>query len=154
MEFMNGCMEMDSGGDSDDNQFFMGSFTSEDKKKRDEVLKSIGVKECFEDGSISIDMKTCKGIGCQLCINACPTYALYWRAFPGEIAIIKELCIFCTACVWHCIVDDCIEVSRKRSNGEIERFSNPREVLKLLRNTDSKKIVERVKTRFPKVQVF
>jgi Na+-translocating ferredoxin:NAD+ oxidoreductase RNF subunit RnfB len=147
-------MEMDSSGDSDDNQFFMESFTREDKKKRDEVLKSVGAKEFFEDGSIWIDMKTCKGIGCQLCINACPTYALYWRAFPGEITIIKEICIFCTACVWNCIVDDCIQVSRKRSNGEIERFSNPRGVLKLLRSIDSKKWVERVKTRVPKVELF
>ena len=49
------------------------------KARREELLKSINVKEFFEEGSIKIDVKTCKGVECQLCIKACPTKALYLK---------------------------------------------------------------------------
>lgn len=127
--------------------FIVDSLSDEDKAKRSKSLHSMGVTELFEDGTISIDMPICKGIGCQLCIKACPTRALYWSAWPGEIRIIRELCVFCAACVWICTVDDCIKVRRKRTNGAIERFSNPRAVQKLLCNINLKKRAERVRTR-------
>jgi ferredoxin len=49
------------------------------REKRAQLLQSIGVKEFFEEGNIKIDMKTCKGVECKLCIKACPTNALYWK---------------------------------------------------------------------------
>ena len=97
------------------------------------------------EGGIRINKKTCEGVECKLCIEACPTYALYWES--GEVGIVEELCIFCTACVWNCIVDDCIHVRRKRSSGEVEEFSNPREVLKLLHKINAKERGGRVKSR-------
>ena len=127
--------------------FIVESLSDEDKTQRTKSLHSMGVTELFEDGAITIDMATCKGIGCQLCINACPTRALYWSAWPGEIRIKGELCVFCTACVWICTVDDCIKVRRKRTNGAIERFSNPREVQTLLCNINLIKRADRVRTR-------
>jgi ferredoxin len=119
----------------------------EKKEKRTELLKSMGVKEYFEEGSVKIDMKTCKGIECNLCVKACPTNALYWKT--GEIGIVEDLCVYCAACVFNCVVDNCIEVIRKRPNGKIERFSIPRDVLTLLRKIGSRKTSDRVRSRFP-----
>jgi NAD-dependent dihydropyrimidine dehydrogenase PreA subunit len=102
---------------------------SKEKKKREELLESAGVTEFFDGGSIEVDMKTCKGVECRLCIKACPTNALYWRA--GEVGVTKELCVYCAACVLNCIVDDCIKVERKRPDGTIEVFSKPADVLVL-----------------------
>lgn len=121
--------------------------TSEKREedRRTQLLKSIGIKEYFVEGSIHINKKTCEGLECKLCIEACPTHALYWGS--GEVGIVEELCIFCTACVWNCIVEDCIHVRRKRPNGEVEEFSNPREVLKLLHKINAKERGGRVKSR-------
>lgn len=119
----------------------------EKKTERTRLLQSMGVQECFEEGKITINMKTCKGVECKLCIEACPTNALYWKA--GEIGIVEDLCVYCAACVFSCIVDDCIQITRKRPNGKIEKFSSPRDVLKLLRHTGSEKTRDRVKSIFP-----
>jgi Fe-S-cluster-containing hydrogenase component 2 len=124
----------------------------EKREKRTELLKSIGVQEYFEEGSIKIDMKTCRGIECNLCVQACPTKALYWKA--GEIGIVEDLCVYCTACVFNCVVDNCIQVTRKRPNGKIEKFSTPRDVLTLLNNTGSGKRSERVRSRFPTAEDY
>jgi hypothetical protein len=46
-------------------------------------------------------------------------------------------------------VDDCIRVTRKRENGEIERFSTPRAFTMLEHSINAKKRLERVKAVFP-----
>ena len=122
------------------------------KEKRAELLRSVGVKEFFEDGSIKIDMKTCKGVECKLCIEVCPTNALYWKT--GEIGIIEELCVYCTSCVLNCMVDNCIEVKRKRPNGETEIFSKPQDVLILLDNINSRNRVKAIKILFPDEETY
>lgn len=125
------------------------------KKKREEkakLLESLGIKEYFEEGSIRINKRTCRGIECDLCIKACPTNALYWGY--GEVKIAEDLCIYCTACVLSCIVDNCIQVTRKRPNGTIERFSTPTEVLDFLNNINSKKRLEITNRRFPKLEDY
>ena len=61
------------------------------KSRRVEFLEPMGIKDRFKEGSISIDMRTCRGIECNLCVKACPTNALYWKA--GEIGI-KRTCAF------------------------------------------------------------
>jgi len=124
----------------------------EKKEKRAELLKSMEVKEYFEEGSVEIDMKTCKGLECNLCVEACPTNALYWKA--GEIGIVEDLCIYCAACVFNCVVDNCIRVHRKRPNGKVEKFSTPRDVLTLLNNINSGKRCDRLKSRFPTVEDY
>ena len=113
------------------------------EKERKQILESLNVKEFFEEGSISINKRTCRGVECKLCIEACPTHTLYWTS--GEVKIEESLCVYCTACVLSCIVDDCIHIRRKRSNGEIEEFSTPRHVLILLQKIDSEKKIERIK---------
>jgi len=122
------------------------------KEKRAQLLQSIGVKEFFEEGNIRIDKKTCRGVECKLCIKACPTNALYWKY--GEVGIVEELCVFCTACVLSCIVDDCIVVGRERPNGEVERFGKPADVLNLLHGINSQNRTKMVKSRFPTVEDY
>ena len=125
------------------------------EKKREEkagLLESLGVKEYFEEGSISIDKRTCDGIECKLCIEACPTNSLYWGY--GEVKITEDLCVYCAACVLCCIVDDCIHISRKRPNDEIEEFSTPAEASELLTNINTKKRVDITKRRFPKLEEY
>lgn len=121
-------------------------------EKRAQLLQPIGIKEFFEEGNISIDKRTCEGVECKLCIEACPTNALYWKS--GEVGIVEELCVFCTACVSNCIVDNCIQVSRKRPNGEIEKFGTPRDVLMLLGDISCRKRKSRVESRFPTAEAY
>lgn len=145
--------------DSDINIFDLLSETSVEKKKkkqlknkRTELLESMDIKECFEEGKIEIDMRKCLGIECNLCVKACPTNALYWKA--GEIGIVEDLCIYCSACVANCCVDNCIHVTRKRSDGEIETFSTPKHVLELQSNINIRKRRDRVKSLYPTIDDY
>jgi ferredoxin len=126
--------------------------TSPATGEREELLKSMGVEDKFKEGTISINMRTCRGIECNLCVKACPTNALYWKG--GDIGIIDDLCIHCTACVANCMVDDCIKVTRKRPDGKDEKFSNAKDVCMLLKKINSKKEVERVKALYPTVDEY
>ena len=114
----------------------------EQQKKREELLAPLGIKELFTAGKIVINKLTCKGVECKLCIKECPTNALYWKT--GEIGIVEELCIYCGACVLSCIVDDCIKIARKRTNGETESFSKPKDFTTLQHRINVKKRVERI----------
>jgi NAD-dependent dihydropyrimidine dehydrogenase PreA subunit len=122
------------------------------KKRREELLASSGMKEFFEEGNISINKRTCWGLECKLCIKACPTNALYWKA--GEVGIVEDLCVYCGACVLSCMVDDCIKVERKRENGKKERFSKPKEVVKLEDRINAQKRFERVREVFPTAESY
>jgi Fe-S-cluster-containing hydrogenase component 2 len=124
----------------------------EKKRRRIELLAPLDVKEFFVEGRISIDKRTCRGVECKLCIKACPTSALFWRA--GEVGVTEELCIYCGACVLSCIVDDCIRVERKRENGVVECFGKPRDFAVLQHDISVKKRSERVKDVFPKVEDY
>jgi Fe-S-cluster-containing hydrogenase component 2 len=128
--------------------------TSKKRKKtrKEQLLESIGIKEFFEQGSIRIDMRTCKGVECKFCIKVCPTNALYWKA--GEIGVTEDLCIYCTSCVLNCMVDDCIEVRRKRENGENERFSKPLEVLKSCERLNTSRRINVMKELIPDEEAF
>jgi ferredoxin len=122
------------------------------KKQRQELLASTGVKEFFPEGKISINKRTCWGQECKLCIKACPTNALYWKA--GEVGITEDLCVYCTACVLSCMVDDCIELERKREDGKTEKFSKPKDVMRLLHGINTKKRAERVREVFPEAEKY
>ena len=122
------------------------------KKRREELLASTGVKEFFAEGSISVNKRTCQGLECKLCIKACPTNALYWKA--GEIGIVEDLCVYCGACVLSCMVDDCIKVARKREDDKMERFSKPRDVLTLENKINAKKRFQRVSEVFPTAEAY
>jgi ferredoxin len=122
------------------------------KKQREELLAASGVKEFFSEGKISINKRTCWGQECKLCIKACPTNALYWKA--GEVGITDDLCVYCSACVLSCMVDDCIKVERKREDGKTEEFSKTKDILKLENNINSDKRVQRVREVLPTVEEY
>jgi Fe-S-cluster-containing hydrogenase component 2 len=122
------------------------------KKRREELLAPLDVEEFFVEGSIDINKKTCDGVECKLCIEACPTNALYWRL--GEVGIIEELCIYCGACVLSCIVDDCIKIVRKRPDGEVEMFSKPKDFESLQHRINTKKRFGKVQEVFPQPEDY
>jgi len=124
----------------------------EKKKRRDEFLAQLGVKEFFVEGNITINKRTCKGVECKLCIEVCPTNALFWKA--GEVGIVKELCIYCGACVLSCIVNDCIKIERKRVTGEVEKFSKPRDFTALQHGINFKKRRGKIQEIFPKAEDY
>ncbi|UCC33955.1 MAG: 4Fe-4S dicluster domain-containing protein [Candidatus Bathyarchaeota archaeon] len=138
------------GGDVD--IFQLLEEASEKKTEREQLLQSLDVKEFFEEGSIKIDTGICDGVECRLCIQVCPTNALYWG--DGKVNVVEELCVFCTACVLSCIVDDCIRVRRKRPNGGIEAFSTPQQASNLLRKTNCLKRFEMVRRRLPTAEAY
>jgi len=133
-------------------QLLTETVEKEKKKRREELLAPLGVKEFFVEGSIAINKRTCKGVECKLCIKACPTNALFWKA--GEVGIMEELCIYCGACVLSCIVDDCIRIVRKRVTGEVESFSKPRDFTALQHGINVKKRLERIQDVFPKAEDY
>jgi NAD-dependent dihydropyrimidine dehydrogenase PreA subunit len=138
--------------------FDIFSLLSEDKeekakkKQREELLASTGVEDLFKEGKISIDKRTCWGVECKLCIEKCPTNALYWKA--GEVGITDDLCVYCGACVLCCMVDDCIKVERIREDGKTERFSKPAEVVKVQDKINAKKRRDRVRDVFPTFEAY
>ncbi|MEM1530761.1 MAG: 4Fe-4S binding protein [Candidatus Bathyarchaeia archaeon] len=110
------------------------------RERRTELLRELGVKEYFIDGSIRINNRICQGIECKLCIKACPTNALYWGY--GQVNVVEDICVYCAACVLSCIVDDCIKVTRKRPDGRVEVFSKSSEAVKLLNLIGSRRRIE------------
>jgi len=133
-------------------QLLVETAEKEKKKRREELLKPLGVTEFFSEGSITINKRTCKGVECKLCIEACPTNALFWKA--GDVGIVEELCIYCGACVLSCIVDDCIKIERKRANGEVESFSKPKDFMALQQWINTKKRFERTRDVFPRPEDY
>ena len=122
------------------------------RKQREELLTAAGVKEFFKEGNITINKRTCWGQECRLCIKACPTNALYWKT--GEIGVTEDLCVYCSACVLSCMIDDCIRFVRKREDGTVEKFGKTREVMKLERGINAKKRVTRVRDVLPSVEDY
>ena len=52
------------------------------------------------------------------------------------------------------MVDDCIKINRQRENGKVEKFSKPKDIIKLEEKINAKKRVERVKNLFPTVERY
>ena len=123
-----------------------------DRKRREELLASLRVKDFFKEGNISINKRTCWGLECRLCIKACPTNALFWKT--GEIGIVKDLCVYCGACVLSCMVDDCIKVERKRETGGVEKFSKTRDAVMLEDKINAQKRFLRVREVFPNAEAY
>ena len=124
------------------------------KTTRQELLDATKYKDkdVFPEGTIAINKYTCTGLQCKLCIKACPTSALYWT--NNGIGIIEDLCLHCEACVFCCMVDDCIKVTRKRKDGEIESFSKPRDITVLNSQINVRKRCERIREVFPSKEDF
>jgi ferredoxin len=129
-----------------------GTADSEKKKNREMLLAPTGVKDLFQEGTISINSYTCLGVQCKACIKVCPTNGLYWGS--GKVEIVEDLCVYCGACVLSCQVDDCIRLERKRDNGKIEKFSKSAEVLLFQKKANTNKRVQRVRSVILKPQDY
>jgi len=114
---------------------------AEKRKLREELLGPTGVNK-----------RTCQGLECKLCIKVCPTNALYWK--QGEVGITDDLCVYCGACVLTCMIDDCIRIERKREEGKVEKFSKPKDVLKLQNSINTKKRLQRVCEIYPNAEEY
>jgi NAD-dependent dihydropyrimidine dehydrogenase PreA subunit len=133
-------------------QLLVKTTEEERQKRRDELLAPLGITEFFVKGKVTINKRTCKGVECKLCIKACPTNALFWKA--GEVGITEDLCIYCGACVINCIVDDCINVVRERPDGKVEKYSKPRDFVMLQHSINNRKRTQRVGSIFPKIEDY
>ena len=122
------------------------------RQERQAILSDLEIQDLFCDGTIKINRQTCLGVECKLCIDACPTNALYWRL--GEVGIIEELCIYCGACVLCCIVDDCIKIVRKRPDDEVETFSKPKDFESLQHRINTKRRFGKVREVFPRPEDY
>ena len=122
------------------------------KKRRREFLEQAGIIDLFKEGSIKINKHTCLGVECKLCLDACPTNALFWKT--GEVGITDELCVYCGACVLSCMVNDCIKIERKREEGKVERFSKPKHVIMLEEKISQQKRLDRVRAIFPTLDAY
>ena len=133
-------------------ELLLDASRGQEKKRREELLKPLGIREFFENGSIKVNNRTCQGLECELCIKACPTKALYWSG--GKIGITKDLCVYCGACVVNCIVDDCITIERQRPDGKVERFSKPRDVILLCGTINARRRSNRTKSFLPNSEAY
>ena len=116
----------------------------ERRQRRKKLLEPTGVKDLFKEGKIDINPFTCVGGQCRLCIKACPTSALYWGA--GKVEVIEDMCVYCGACVFNCMVDNCINIQRTRPDGNVEKFGKPSDVVKLAERLNNQRRFQRVKT--------
>ena len=114
------------------------------REERQAFLSDLEVQDLFRDGTIHINKQTCLGVECKLCIDVCPTHALYWT--KGEVEVEKQLCVYCMACVFSCIVENCITITRKRETGEDEVFSNIKNACVLLHEIALNKRIERIQS--------
>lgn len=133
-------------------QLLRETIDKDKKKRRKDLLAPLDVKEFFVDGTVVINKRACRGLECKLCIKACPTNALYWK--NGQVGFTEELCIYCGACVLSCIVDDCIKINRRRPEGIVDNFSNPKDFIALQNNINTGRRLQRIREAFPEAEGY
>jgi formate hydrogenlyase subunit 6/NADH:ubiquinone oxidoreductase subunit I len=114
--------------------------------------EAITVEKCF-DGEIRIDDKMCPA-GCSTCVEVCPCNAIYLPTAPpaselklsqeAKIAVNKDFCMFCGACVNACPGEDIIFLQRSgiRMKGkETDLFNKIKDKLFLPRTSKVKETV-------------
>jgi len=115
--------------------------------------EAITVEKLF-DGEIRIDEKQCPS-GCSTCVEVCPCNAIYLPSPPpasdmhlsqeAKIAVNKDLCIFCGACVNACPGEDIIFLKRtdvRMKGKETDLYKRIKEKLCLPRTSKVKETVE------------
>ncbi|MHA1170220.1 MAG: 4Fe-4S dicluster domain-containing protein [Candidatus Hodarchaeales archaeon] len=88
---------------------------------------------------MEIDSSKCP-LGCNICVGSCPTNALY---FFQKVNVQQELCVGCGACIFSCMYDGVIKITRTSKNGIKEHYESKRSFTLISNSTNSRK---RVKT--------
>ncbi len=100
------------------------------------LLAESNIPQNYKEISISIDTSLCP-LGCQLCVPACPTNALY---FFEKVHVQEELCVGCGSCVSVCMYDKPIQITRVRlSDDKKESFSSMKSFTKVLNAENARK---------------
>lgn len=106
-----------------------------DEKTLKELLKD--TPDLFQNISLTIDHPICILGECRLCLDKCPTNALYQKE---RVELIPELCIGCGGCVLVCMVPGCIKLVRERKNNhKKEILTVPKDVEKSLNAVNKRK---------------
>ena len=84
------------------------------------LLAERNIPQNYKKIKISIDTSLCP-LGCQLCVPACPTNALY---FFEKVYVQEELCVGCGSCVSVCMYDKPIQITRVRLSDDKKEFFN------------------------------
>ncbi|MFX0094695.1 MAG: hypothetical protein ACFFBD_23365 [Candidatus Hodarchaeota archaeon] len=111
-------------------------------KERDpsiqKIIDDLGIKrEDFEFVELKIDHSICRLGECRLCLEHCPTNALYQS---DKVELIPDLCIACAGCILLCMVPKCMKLTRIRKvTGQKEVLQTTTEVKNLINAQNSKK---------------
>ncbi len=94
------------------------------------ILEELNAPQLFKDIVLSIDDPICvRSQGCKLCVDKCPTKALY---MGNKVELISGLCNGCGGCVRVCMVPGCMTLTRTRiDTNRIEKFSTPNQIQKI-----------------------
>lgn len=101
-----------------------------DSLETKKMLEELNAPQLFDEIQLSIDDPVCvRSQGCRLCVDKCPTKALY---MGNKVELIQDLCIGCGGCVRVCMVPGCITLIRRRkSTGRLENSSTPLDTQKI-----------------------
>jgi Na+-translocating ferredoxin:NAD+ oxidoreductase RNF subunit RnfB len=101
-----------------------------DSLEAKKMLEELNAPQHFDEITLSIDDPICvRSQGCRLCVDKCPTNALY---MGNKVELVQALCIGCGGCIRVCMVPGCITLTRKRkSTGRVEKFSTPLQTQKI-----------------------
>ena len=102
------------------------------------ILEELNAPQLYDEIKLSIDDAICvRSQGCKLCVEKCPTHALY---MGNKVELIQDLCNGCGGCIRVCMVPGCMSLTRKRKNtGRLEKFSRPLQAQKIDAAENSRK---------------
>lgn len=123
---------------------------SMDSLEAKKMLEELNAIDYFADITLTIDDPICvRSQGCKLCVDKCPTKALY---MGNKVELIQELCIGCGGCIRVCMVPGCMTLTRRRkSTGRMDKFSTPLQTQKIDAAENARKkhilILERIQEK-------
>ncbi|MFW9917829.1 MAG: hypothetical protein ACFFGZ_19690 [Candidatus Thorarchaeota archaeon] len=123
---------------------------SMDGLEAEKMLAELNAPQLYDEINLAIDDPVCvRSQGCKLCVEKCPTKALY---MGNKVELIQELCIACGGCVRVCMVPGCITLTRRRkTTGRVDKFSTPLQAQKIDAAENARKkhilILERIQEK-------
>lgn len=104
------------------------------------ILSEMRIPMKYKGIKIEIGSSKCP-LGCNLCVSSCPTNALY---FFQKVNVQQELCVGCGACIFSCMYDGIIRITRTSESGIMEKFDSKRSFVLISNSENSRKRVNTV----------